>query len=70
MASLLIDGESVTVCLSAVEKLEALHGDVTVPRTAVAPREQSRPLRDMPAGTADQLAAPGSAPPAITHLQG
>jgi hypothetical protein len=36
MASLLIDDGSVTVSLSAMEKLEALHGDVTVPRTAVA----------------------------------
>ena len=35
VAHLLIDDWSVTVSLSAVEKIEALHGDVTVPRTAV-----------------------------------
>jgi hypothetical protein len=36
VASLLIDDRTVTVSLSAMEKIEALHGDVTVPRTAVA----------------------------------
>ena len=35
MAHLLVDDSKVTVALSAVEKVEALHGDVTVPRTAV-----------------------------------
>ena len=35
VARLLIDDFTVTVSLSAVEKLEALHGNVTVPRTAV-----------------------------------
>src|SRR5579863_4664963 len=35
MASLLIDDSSVTVSLSAAEKIEALHGNVTVPRMAV-----------------------------------
>jgi hypothetical protein len=35
VASLLIDDRSVTVSLSAAEKIEALHGNVTVPRTAV-----------------------------------
>jgi hypothetical protein len=35
VARLRIDDWSVTVSLSAVEKIEALHGDVTVPRTAV-----------------------------------
>ena len=35
VASLLIDDRTVTVSLSAVEKMEALHGDVTVPRAAV-----------------------------------
>lgn len=35
MASLLIDDQEVTVSLSAVEKIEALHGNVTFPRTAV-----------------------------------
>lgn len=36
MAELLIQDDAVTVALSAVEKAEALHGDVSVPRTAVA----------------------------------
>jgi len=35
VARLLIDDRRVTVSLSAVEKLEAFHGNVTVPRTAV-----------------------------------
>jgi hypothetical protein len=35
MANLLIDDHAVTVSLSALEKAEALHGDVRVPRAAV-----------------------------------
>jgi hypothetical protein len=35
VANLLIDDETVTVALSLAEKVEALHGDVTVPRSAV-----------------------------------
>ena len=35
MASLMITAETVTVQLSAVEKAEALHGNVTVPRSAI-----------------------------------
>ncbi len=35
MASLVIDDQEVTVSLSAAERLEALHGNVTVPRAAV-----------------------------------
>ena len=35
MASLLIDDREVTVSLAAAEKIEALHGNVTVPRAAV-----------------------------------
>jgi len=35
MASLLVDGDMVTVSLSAAEKVEALHGDLSVPRAAV-----------------------------------
>ena len=35
VAKLLIDDRRVTVCLSPVEKLQALHGNVTVPRTSV-----------------------------------
>jgi hypothetical protein len=36
MAKLLVNDREVTVSLSAVEKLEALHGNVVVPRSAVA----------------------------------
>jgi len=35
MANLLIDDDTVTVALSSVEKFEALHGNVTVPRSAI-----------------------------------
>jgi len=35
VASVLIDDRTVTVSLSAAEKIEALHGNVTVPRAAV-----------------------------------
>lgn len=35
VASVRIDGQTVTVALSCSEKIEALHGDLTVPRTAV-----------------------------------
>lgn len=35
MASLLISDDTVTVDLSTAEKVEALHGDVTFPRSAV-----------------------------------
>jgi hypothetical protein len=35
MAELLIDDESVTISLSFVEKVESVHGDVTVPRSAL-----------------------------------
>jgi hypothetical protein len=34
MAKLIINDREVTVSLSAVEKLEALHGNVVVPRSA------------------------------------
>lgn len=35
MANLAIDDSTVTVRLSVTEKLEAVHGDVTIPRTAI-----------------------------------
>ncbi len=35
MARLLVSNDVVTVSLSAIEKAEALHGDVSVPRAAV-----------------------------------
>jgi hypothetical protein len=56
MAKLIIDDHEVTVSLSAVEKFEALHGDVTVPRSAVAQ------VRTVPDGMAEVhgLRAPGT----------
>jgi hypothetical protein len=47
VARLLIDQRRVTVCLSALEKLEALHFNVTVPRTAVIA------AREVPDGLAE-----------------
>jgi hypothetical protein len=47
VARLLIDQRRVTVCLSALEKLEALHRNVTVPRTAVIA------AREVPDGLAE-----------------
>ena len=47
VARLLIDQRRVTVRLSALEKLEALHLDVTVPRTAVIA------AREVPDGLAE-----------------
>jgi hypothetical protein len=35
VASVLMDDRTVTVALSVTEKIEALHGDLAVPRTAV-----------------------------------
>jgi predicted dinucleotide-binding enzyme len=35
VASVRVDDGTVTVALSSAEKIEALHGDLTVPRTAV-----------------------------------
>ena len=35
MAQLLIDADTVTVSLSRAEKVQAVHGDVTVPRSAI-----------------------------------
>jgi hypothetical protein len=53
VARLLIDQRRVTVCLSALEKLEARHRNVTVPRTAVIA------AREVPDGLAE-LRAIGS----------
>ena len=47
VARLLIDQRRVTVCLSVLEKLEALHRNVTVPRTAVIA------AREVPDGLAE-----------------
>jgi hypothetical protein len=35
VAQLVVTADAVTVSLSAIEKAEAVHGDVSVPRTAV-----------------------------------
>lgn len=35
MAELSVDGDELVLLLSAVEKLEAVHGDLSAPRTAV-----------------------------------
>ncbi|MGH3255022.1 MAG: hypothetical protein ACRDOU_06350 [Streptosporangiaceae bacterium] len=47
MARLRIDQRRVTLCLSAIEKLEALHRNVSVPRTAVMA------AREVPDGLAE-----------------
>jgi hypothetical protein len=47
VARLVIDDRRVTVALSALEKLEALHGNVTVPRTSVMA------AREVPDGLAE-----------------
>ena len=55
VARLLIDDRRVTVCLSAMEKLEALHLNVRVPRTAVIA------AREVPDGLAElRGVAPGT----------
>ena len=43
VASVLIDDRTVTVCLSSTEKIEALRGNLMVPRTAVV---QARAVPD------------------------
>ncbi|HTX26633.1 MAG TPA: hypothetical protein VME19_06415 [Streptosporangiaceae bacterium] len=59
MARLLIDDRAVIVSMSVMEKLEALHGNVTIPRTAViAARgvpDGLAELRDRDAGTGTGL---------------
>lgn len=64
MAKLIIDDQKVTVYLSAVEKLEALHGNVTVPRSAVAQ------VRAVPDGMAEVhgLRAPGTGLPGVIKI--
>jgi hypothetical protein len=47
VARLVIDDRRVTVALSALEKLEALHGNVTIPRTSVMA------AREVPDGLAE-----------------
>ena len=61
MAKLLVDNNAVTVSLSGVEKAEALHGDVSVPRTAVVS------VRVVPDGLDEVhgLRMPGTALPGV-----
>jgi hypothetical protein len=61
MANLLVDDDEVTVSLSAAEKLEALHGDVRVPRSAVLQ------VRVVPDGMAEVhgLKMPGAGLPGV-----
>ena len=61
MAELVIDKESLTVVLSAAERVEALHRDVSVPRAAITE------VRAVPDGM-DQvrgLRAPGTGLPGV-----
>jgi hypothetical protein len=61
MAELVVDPHSVTVVLSAAEKLESIHGDLTVPRSAV------RAARAVEDGMAEihGLRAPGTGVPGV-----
>jgi hypothetical protein len=61
MAQLLVDGDVVTVSLSAVERAEALHGEVSVPRAAVVS------ARAVPDGMAEVhgLRMPGTGFPGV-----
>ncbi len=64
MANLIIDDHTVVVSLSAIEKLEAMHGDVTVPRSAI------RRSRGVPDGMAEVhgVRAPGTSLPGMTMV--
>jgi hypothetical protein len=61
MANLIIDDHTVVVSLSAMEKVEAFHGDVTVPRSAVVGS------RIVPDGMAEVhgVRAPGTSLPGV-----
>jgi hypothetical protein len=61
MANLIIDDDTVVVSLSAMEKVEALHADVTVPRSAVTR------TRIVPDGMAEVhgVRAPGTGLPGV-----
>jgi hypothetical protein len=64
MAELIINVCDITVSLSAVEKLEALHGNVTVSRSAVAR------VRTVPDGMVEVhgLRAPGTGLPGVIKV--
>jgi hypothetical protein len=61
MANVIIDDRTVVVALSALEKVEALHGDVAVPRSTVTR------TRIVPDGMAEVhgVRAPGAALPGV-----
>jgi hypothetical protein len=61
MANVIIDDRTVVVSLSAIEKAEALHGDVCVPRSAVTT------TRVVPDGMAEVhgVRAPGTSLPGV-----
>lgn len=61
MADLVIDDETVTVSLSALERVEAVHGDVSVPRAAIVR------VRAVPDGMDEVsgLRAPGTGWPGV-----
>lgn len=64
MAELLIDDESVTISLSIAEKVEAIHRDVTVPRSAVTTaRVAADGLREV-----HGLRAPGTEVPGLMKV--
>jgi hypothetical protein len=62
MANVIIDEDTVTVSLSAIERLEALHGDVTVLRSAITQ------VRAVPDGMAEVhgIRSPGTSLPGVT----
>jgi hypothetical protein len=64
MANLLIDDTTVTVELTVAEKAEALHGNVTVPRSAITG------VRVVPDGLAEVhgLRMPGTAVPGVMKV--
>jgi hypothetical protein len=64
MADVIIDDDTVTVSLSALESLEALHGDVTVLRSAITQ------ARAVPDGMAEVrgIRAPGTSLPGVTLI--
>ena len=64
MADLLIDDECVTLVLSAGERVEAFHGDVKVPRSAVVG------ARRVPDGLEEihGIRAPGTALPGVVMV--
>ena len=64
MAQLMVDDESVTLVLSVGERVEAVHGNVTVPRSSVVG------ARRVPDGLAEihGTRAPGTAIPGVVMV--